>query len=378
MYTSSHRRGDATNGRRFTAKRPARVYEVLEPRWTLSVGVLTYHNDLASGGLNPAEAVLTPATVNTASFQKLFATSLDGQVYAQPLLDPGVTIAAGPNTSAGAAGLHDIVLAATEHDSLYAIDASPTGTGAILWQRSFTNISSGYVGTSPGSNINNTLAATTVTTVPDGDVGTDDISPEIGITSTPVIDSATATIYIVVASKETIGGTPHYVQRLHAINIADGTDRAVPFLIGDTSNGNTNNTQIYVYGDGEGAVVDPYNGTGDDVVQFNALRENQRSALRLVNDVVYVAWASHGDNEPYHGWVVGWNVSNLPARHTLAGVFNASPNGGEAGIWESGGGLVFEPEAAPLLRDRQRPSQPREPRPQFSGFPSDARITTRW
>ena len=183
--------------------------------------------------------------------------------------------------------------------------------------------------------------------MPSADVDTDNISPEIGITSTPVIDPATDTVYVVVKSEETIGGTAHYVQRLHAINIANGTDVAVPFLIGDTSGGNTNNTQIYVYGSGDGAVVDPYNGTGNDVVQFNALRENQRSALSLVNNVVYVEWASHGDNGPYHGWVIGWNVSNLASSGmTLAGVFNASPNGGFTGVWESGGGLVFEPDGS--------------------------------
>jgi hypothetical protein len=373
MYkTTPRRRSGAKGAGRFLSKRGGRVFEVLEPRWTLSVGVSTYHNDIASSGLNAAEAVLMPATVNTASFAKLFATSLDGQVYAQPLVDPGVTIAAGPNTTAGAAGLHDIVLAATEHDSLYAIDASPTGTGSVLWQRSFLNIAAGYVGSTPGSNINNTLGATSITTVPSADVDSADISPEIGITSTPVIDPATGTIYVVVKSEETIGGVAHYVQRLHAINIADGTDAAAPFLIGDTSGGNTNNTQIYVYGDGDGAVVDPYNNTGNDVVQFNALREDQRSALSLVNNVVYVAWASHGDNGPYHGWVVGWNVSNLASGMTLAGVFNASPNGGEAGIWESGGGLVFEPDGSAFyFATGNGPLTHANPVLNSAGFPSD-------
>jgi hypothetical protein len=360
-------------GRRLPANRTRRVFECLEPRWTLSVSVLTYHNDLASTGLNAAEAVLTPATVNTASFQKFFATSLDGQVYAQPLVDPGVTIAAGTNTTAGLAGLHDIVLAATEHDSLYAIDASPMGMGAVLWQRSFLNIAAGYVGMAPGSNINNPLGATSITTLSSADVSADDISPEIGITSTPVIDPATNTVYVVVRSKETIDGTAHYIQRLHAINIADGTDRAIPFLIGDTTGGNTNNTPIYVYGDGDGAVVDPYNNTGNQVVQFNALRENQRSAVTLENNVVYVAWASLGDISPYHGWVVGWNVSNVAdSGMTLAGVFNASPNGGFTGIWESGGGPVFEPDGSAFyVVTGNGPPTHAAPVLDGSGFPVD-------
>ncbi len=374
MYkTSLWWRNRPKAGRRPSTKRVRGVFEPLEPRWTLSVSVLTYHNDVAGTGLNAAETVLTPANVKVGSFAKLFATSLDGQVYAQPLVDPGVTIAAGPNTTAGAAGLHDVVLVATEHDSLYAIDASPTDGGTVLWQRSFLNIATGYVGTTPGTNINNTLAATSIATVPSPDVNTDDLTPEIGITSTPVVDPATGTVYVVVASKETIGGVAHYVQQLHAINVADGTDAAVPFLIGDTSGGNTNNTQIYVYGTGDGAVVDPYNGTGNDVVQFNALRENQRSALRLVNNVVYVAWASHGDNSPYHGWVVGWNVSNLAASGmTLAGVFNASPNGGFTGIWESGGGLVFEPDGSAFyFVTSNGPPTHGNPVLDASGFPSD-------
>ena len=184
------------------------MFEPLEPRLTLSVGVATYHNDIAGTGLNAAETLLSPANVATGFFQKLYVASVDGQVYAQPLVQPGVTIAAGPNTSAGAAGLHDVVFVATEHDSLYAIDASPTGIGAVLWKRSFTNIAAGYAGSTPGTNVNNTLGATAITTVPNGDTNTTDLSPEIGITSTPVIDPASGTIYVVVKSKETIGGGP--------------------------------------------------------------------------------------------------------------------------------------------------------------------------
>src|SRR5262249_43352710 len=149
-------------------------------------------------------------------FGKLFATSVDGQVYAQPLIDTGVPIAAGPNTSSGAAGAHDVVFVATEHDSLYAIDASPAG-GTVLWKRSFTDITTpGYSGTTPGTNINSTLGATAIVTVPSGDVNTSDITNEIGITGTPVIDGSTNTLYLVAKTKETIGGAAHYVQRLHA------------------------------------------------------------------------------------------------------------------------------------------------------------------
>jgi hypothetical protein len=374
MYATLFRPRKKLRVNRQASARAARgVFEVLEPRWALSVGVLTYHNDAAGTGLNAAETALTPANVNTATFGKLFATALDGFVYAQPLVAPGLTIAAGPNTTAGAAGLHDVVFAATEHDSLYAIDADPKGTGTVLWQRSFTNTAVGYTGTTPGSNINNTLGAAAITAVPVGDTGISDVTPEIGITSTPVIDSATGTVYVMVKSKEIIGGVAHYVQRLHALNVADGTDRVAPFLIGDTSGDNTNNTPIYVYGNGDGSVVDPYNNTGKSVVQFNALRENQRAALSLVNNVVYVGWASHGDVSPYHGWVVGWNVANLASSGmTLAGVFNASPNGGLTGIWESGGRLAAEADGSAFyFSTGNGPAAHGNPVLDVSGFPTD-------
>ncbi|MCE5268982.1 MAG: hypothetical protein LLG00_13985, partial [Planctomycetaceae bacterium] len=350
------------------------IFERLELRLTLSTSVLTYHNDIASTGLNAGETLLTPTNVNALSFGKLFATPLDGQVYAQPLADPGVTIAAGVNTTAGASGIHDVALVATEHDSLYAVDANPLGNGSVLWKRSFIDIiTPGYSGSAPGSNINSTLGATTITTVPNADVQTTDITPEIGITGTPVIDPATSTLYVVVKTKETIAGTAHYVQRLHAINIADGTDRAVPYLIGDTSGGNANNTQIYVYGAGDGRVIDPYNATGKNVVQFNALRENQRGALSLVNNVVYVEWASHGDKGPYHGWVAGWNVSNLTqGGFALAGVFNSSPNGGLTGIWQGGGRLAFEADGSAFYFETGNgPSNHANPVLDANGFPAD-------
>src|SRR5216684_2564912 len=258
----------------------------LESRLTpSSTNVLTFHNDIASTGLNANEATLAPTNVQVGSFGKLFTAAVDGQIYAEPLVDTGITIASGVNTKPGAPGVHDVVFVATQHDTLYAIDASQTG-GAVLWQRTFLNT------VNSGGNINNTLSATAITSVPSGDTSTSDISPEVGITGTPVIDPTTGLLYVVVKTKETFGGTSNYVQRLHAINISDGTDAASPALIGYTNNGNTNTTSIYVYGSGDGHVTDPYHGTGSQVVQFNALREAQRGALNLVNNQIYVEWAS--------------------------------------------------------------------------------------
>ncbi len=290
------------------------MLESLEERLVLS-SVTTYHNDIASSGQNLSEVLLTRANVNPTTFGKLYSYAVDGQVYAQPLVQTQVNITTGPQT-----GLHDVMFVATQHDSLYALDAS-TGDPLLLWKRSFFDTAL------PG--------ATAVTSVPNGDTGTGDITVEVGITGTPVIDSASNTLYVVAKSKETVAGVDHYVQRLHAVNISDGTDRVAPLVLGDTSFGNTNNTQIYVYGTGDGSVTDPYNGTGQSVVQFNALREHQRGALTIVNGVIYIPWASHGDNGPYHGWVVGVD----PATLTIKGVFNTTPNGGLGGIWQAGGAL---------------------------------------
>ena len=339
----------------------------------LATDVLSFHNDVASNGVNATETQLTPANVKVGSFGKLYGTAVDGQVYAQPLVQTAVTISSGPNTTPGSTGVHDVVFVATENDTLYALDAGIAG-GAVLWKRSLTDITAGAVGTVPGTNINNTLSATAIAPVPYGNVGTADISPVIGITGTPVIDAATGTLYVNAKTKETIGGVAHYVSRVHAISVADGTDRAVPYLVGDTSGTNTNNTQIYVYGSGDGAVTDPYNGTGRQVVQFNALRENQRASLSLVGKTLYVPWASHGDNGPYHGWVTAWDVSALTTTgFRLSGVLNTSPNGGLGGIWQGGGKLSFEADGSAFYFETGNgPSNAGAPVLNASGFPVDA------
>jgi len=367
---ASKRRNRASTSKR----RPVRgLFEQLESRYALATDVLTFHNEL-SQGLNANEIDLSPANVHVGSFGKYSTTPVEGQVYTQPLVKTAVTISSGPNTTAGAAGLHDVVFIGTEHDQLYAIDASVAHAGAILWHRDLLDITTpGYSGSAAGSNINNTLAATAITTVPNGEVNSADINPEIGITGTPVIDSATGTLYVVAKTKETIHGATHYVQQLHAINISDGTDRVSPFLVGDTTSGNTNNTAIYVYGSGDGKVTDPYNHTGKSVVQFNALREHQRGALSLVNQKIYVTWASHGDNGPYHGWLAVFDVSNLAASGMqLAGVWNATPTSGLSGIWQAGGRPAFEPDGSALyLEMGNGPKDHGNPTLNLSGFPSD-------
>ena len=251
-------------------------------------GIFTHHYDKLRTGQNLEETVLTPANVSSASFGKLFSYPIDGLALASPLYVPNLNI---PGQ-----GFHNVVYVATEHNSVYAFDADGVGTNP-LWHVSFLG---------PG-----------VTTVPCADVGEcGDIPTEIGITGTPVIDSATSTLYVVVKTKE---GT-NYPQRLHAMDIATGAEKfGGPVLI-----------QATVPGTGEGS--------SNGQLSFLSLRENQRPALLLNNGVIYIGFGSHGDVHPYHGWILGYNASTL--QQVFA--FCVTPNNEGAGVWQSGGGLASD------------------------------------
>jgi Abnormal spindle-like microcephaly-assoc'd, ASPM-SPD-2-Hydin len=257
---------------------------------TAYTGTLTQHNDNARTGQNLNETVLSTHNVNSAQFGKLFSYSLDGYVYAQPLYVPNVAIPA--------QGTHNVIYAVTQHDSAYALDAD---TKEVLWQVSFINASSG------------------VTTVPSADTGGTDIVPEIGITSTPVIDNNT--IYLVAKTKELISGSYQYFQRLHALDITTGAERAnSPVVI-----------QPEVSGIGSGTV------SGE--IAYSALRQNQRPGLLLLNGVLYIASASHNDTAPFHGWVAAYEESSL---QPLAASYMSTPNGAEGGIWQGGAGPAVD------------------------------------
>jgi hypothetical protein len=275
----------------FRRRRPSRQgyrpeLKEFEPRVLLAVDLLTYHNDSARTGQNLSETILTPGDVNATDFGKLFTDAVDGPVYAQPLYKSSVVV---PGQ-----GTHNLVLVATEHDSVYAFDADRPG--APLWQDSFINPAAG------------------ITPVPDGDLNSKSIAPEVGITGTPVIDAASNTLYVVAFTREVSGATVSYVQRLHALDVATGAEKF----------GGPVGIQATLPGSGEGS----HNG----IVSFDALHENQRPGLLLENGVVYVTWASFDDRRPYHGWVIGYNAQTL---HQVA-VFNSTPDGGLGGIWQSG------------------------------------------
>jgi hypothetical protein len=275
---------------------------------TATANVLSYHNDPQGTGQNLNETVLTPANVNPSTFGKLFSTSVDGQVYAQPLYMSGLNITSGPEQ-----GLHNVVFVATEHDSLYAIDGD---TGQVLWQDALLTAEHGG----------------TVTTVPSDDVNAGgDIAPEIGITATPVIDPNNITIFVEAKEKEVADDGSHYEHHLYAINIQDGSitnEVLIADSVGDT----------YVSGPTVNGTGDTGFGLPEGTVGFDALRQMDRPAVSLVNGNLYLAFASHGDNEPYSGWVLGYAESTL----ALTAVFNTVPNGSEAGIWQSGGSITSD------------------------------------
>jgi hypothetical protein len=265
--------------------------------------MLTYHNGNANHGKSQNETILTPANVNATTFGKLFSTALDGFVYAQPLYKTSVSISTGTFP-----GTHNVVYVATENDSVYAIDGA---SGSVLWNTSFLNPSAG------------------VTSVPNLDVhGV--IQPEIGITSTPVIDPTTNTLYAMAYTKEVVGTTSNYVYRLHALDIRSGQEQfGGPLLVADTAYDGTNFTFV------SGPAV---NGTGvggsGGVVPFNAVRELQRPGLTLVNGQVYAAFGSHNDLNPTHGWLLGFSAAGGKLQLTAA--FNTTPNGALGSIWQSG------------------------------------------
>lgn len=248
---------------------------------TSYAGTFVYHNDDGRTGQNLDETVLTTGNVNVDQFGKLFSYPVDGQIYAEPLYVQGVNI---PGQ-----GAHNVLYVVTENDSAYAFDADGIGS-APLWQVSFL-----------------TNGAQTLNTTDIG--GCNNISPQVGITSTPVIDPQTNTIYILARTKVVTGGVPSYFQTLHALDITTGLETP-----------------------GSPVIIQASVNTANGSVIFNPQTENQRAGLFIDNGVVYIGWASHCDIQPFHGWLMGYEEGSLQQ----VAVLNPTPNGVEGGIWQSG------------------------------------------
>ncbi|HEV2615136.1 MAG TPA: hypothetical protein VGU63_00855 [Candidatus Acidoferrales bacterium] len=248
--------------------------------------VLTYHNDNARTGLYASEKILTPRNVNSRDFGKIAFLSVQGLVDAEPLYVSQLKFAGAKRNA---------VFVATEHDFVYAFDAD---TNAQLWQVS--------------------LLGPDETTSDDRGCG--QVKPEIGVTSTPVIDLQAGphgAIYVVAMSKDSSG---KYFQRLHALDITTGAELdGSPQTIEATYPGS--------------AVP---NSKGQ--VDFDPKQYKERAGLLLLNGVVYTSWASHCDFDPYNGWIIGYNARTLKQ----ANVLNITPNGSEAAIWMSGAGLAAD------------------------------------
>jgi outer membrane protein assembly factor BamB len=291
--------------------------------------VITFHYDQASTGQNLVETELNHVTVKAGPFGKKFAVPVNGQIYAQPLYLPAVEIKGGAH-----AGRHDVVFVVTQHDSAYAFDAD---SGTELWTKSF-------------------ISPPNVTTVPFKDVTPNaDVTPEIGITSTPAIDIAAGTLYLTAKTKEIHSGTPHYVYRLHALDIGDGAEKpGSPVVIGE-STGDTfadvvSGPTVKGKGEGGNGTLKGTNGIGEGgngtLVRFNAKKHFQRSGITLTGGHLYLAFSSHGDNSPYHGWVLGFNAKTL----ALTAAINVTPNAigtspsnlAGGGIWQAGGKLPVD------------------------------------
>ena len=248
------------------------------------VQVATSQYDNARTGADVRETILTPRNVNANQFGKVFTLRVDGDVYAQPLYLPHVAI---PGK-----GTHNTVFIATEYDSVYAFDADVRAQ--MLWHASFVDSSKGIEPLTPD------------------EVACPFIVPTIGITSTPVIDPASGTIYVLARTKQ----HGQFVQKLHALDVATGAEKpGSPVMIKASVSHKT-----------LGLVSNPVN--------FDPHMENPRAALLLSHGKVYLSWASSCDVGPYHGWVIAYDARTLQQ----VGVFNTSPDDSQSGIWAGDAG----------------------------------------
>jgi fibronectin type 3 domain-containing protein len=251
-----------------------------------NTAVTTFKNDNERDGDFSNETTLNESNVNVSQFGKRVQYPVDGQVYAEPLFLPNLTVNG---------ATHNVVFVATENDSVYAFDADATSAIAPLWHAS--------------------LLPAGATAVSSSVSGCGDLTPEIGITGTPVIDPSTDTMFVV--SYDTEGGNQVY--RLHALNLLTGADKWPPIVLSAT-----------VPGTGVGS-------SGGNI-SFNPNTNRQRVALMLENGKVYVGFSSFCDIAAYHGWILAYSYSTTA--FTLANAYADTPNGSDGGLWSGSGGAI--------------------------------------
>ncbi len=241
---------------------------------------MTYKNDVARTGQNLTESVLTLTNVTSSSFGKLRFLPTDGLVDAQPLYLSALTV--GSNT-------HDVVFVATENDTAYAFDSD---TGTVLWQKSL--LPSGEM--------------------PSDDRGCGQVTPTIGVTSTPVIDRSAGAHGIIYLVAMSIDASQNYHQRLHALDVTTGAELL----------------------NGPMEIAATYPAAAGGLNTFDAGSYEERAGLLLLNGVIYTTWTSHCDDPPYTGWVIAYNSSTLAQTAVLNVAANSA--GGGPSIWMAGGG----------------------------------------
>jgi hypothetical protein len=274
---------------------------------TGTVNVLTRQNDNQHTAQNLHETILTPTNVNSGSFGKIFSYPVDGQIYAEPLYVSGLTMAQG--------GVHNVVFVATEYDSVYAFDADSAATNPKpLWHVNFLN---------PPS----------VAPVPCAQgAGICQLFPVVGITSTPVINLATNTLYVVARTQETSGTTVNWVVRLHALDITSGAEKTGSPATICSASGNAGCTLA-----------------GDSVI-FGPHHQQSRPGLLLVPEAGFsqgvLVIGFSGDS----GWVLAYDPTSLKM---LAAFYTDSqshsaiktpgiPGEGHGGIWGAGAAITAD------------------------------------
>jgi hypothetical protein len=262
---------------------------------SLDAQITTSQYDNARTGANIHETVLNPHNVDVNRFGRVFRLPVDGDIYAQPLYLPNLAI---PGK-----GTHNVVFVATEHDSVYAFDAAGVPREP-LWKVNFTD------------------AARRVTTIPLENVSCPFLNPEIGITSTPVIDPQSGTLYVLVRTKE----AGRFWQRLHALDVRTGREKL--------------GGPVVIRASVESRIKSLFGVGAAQTVEFLSLHENPRAALLLTRGTLYLTWGSSCDVGPYYGWVLAYDAQTLRQK----GALNTAPEASLSGIWQSDTGPAADEE----------------------------------
>jgi hypothetical protein len=274
----------ATNPTNPAANASATVYV------TDFAGQLSWRNDSGLTGQNVHEWALNPATLAAGGLGKISSCTVDGQVHTQPLYVANLAVGG---------RVRNVIYVATEHDTVYAFDADAIPCQPPLWMTNFLDDANG------------------ITTVPIQDIPGGDLSAEVGIAGTPVIDRTTSTLYVIARTKEDGTSGSNYVQRLHALDIAGGGEKfGGPVVVTAAASGN---------GDG----------TNSGVIQFDPQIQSQRAAMTLAGGKLYITFSGHSDISGYHGWLLVYDAATL----SQVGVFNSTPNGSQGGFSENGAGV---------------------------------------